>query len=145
MTARVVIVRPFDYFEIGVFLYATLWGVVSLFRYDLAASSLRAYPGHGGLIFLALLIIGGVIGLYSWTLKTITGPRLERSALTFLSLLCLAYVVWTPFSVGVRGISFLLAMAILIAGPGGLKARRLTREIRKMEEIAEEADRQDRG
>lgn len=145
MATRVVFIRPFDYFEMAVFLYSTAWGVVSLSRYDLAASSLRAYPGLGGPIFLVLLIIGGVIGLYSWTLKTITGPRLERAALTLLSLLCLAYVVWTPFSVGVRGISFILAMAILIAGPGALKTRRLTREIRRMEEIAQEADEQDRG
>lgn len=141
----VVIVRPVDYFEIGVFIYALLWGVVSIVRYDVAASALRMYPGHGGFLFLCLLILGGVIGLYSWTLKTITGPRLERAALTFLALLCLAYVVWTPFSVGVRGITLLLAMAILIAGPGAFKARRLSREIRKMEELAEKAGRQDAG
>lgn len=145
MTARVVIVRPIDYFEIGVFLYSTAWGVVSLIRFDLAAMSLRAYPGQGGRIFLVLLIIGGVIGLYSWTVKTINGPRLERAALTFLSLLCLAYVVWTPFSVGVRGISFLLAMAVLIAGPGGFKVRHLSRSIQSMEEIAKGVNEQDRG
>lgn len=141
----VVIVRPVDYFEIGVFLYAFAWGVVSLVRYDVAAMALRAYPGQGGRIFLALLILGGGIGLYSWTVKSITGPRLEQAALTFLALLCLAYVVWTPFSVGVRGMTFLLAMAILIAGPGALKARRLTKDIRQMQDLARKVNGEDAG
>lgn len=141
----VVIVRPVDFFEIGVFSYATLWGVVSLTRYDLATNALRMYPGHGGLVFLCLLVLGGLVGLYSWTMKTITGPRLEQAALTFLAFLCLAYVVWTPFSVGARGMTFLLAMAILIAGPGAFKARRLGHEIKEMQAVAKRVSGQDAG
>lgn len=142
---RVVIVRPVDFFEIGVFCYAILWGVFSLIRYDVATNALRMYPVGGGLIFLSLLVLGGLVGLYSWTLKTITGPRLERAALTFLAFLCLAYVVWTPFSVGVRGMTLLLAMAILIAGPGAFKARRLGHDIKEMQALAQRVNGQDAG
>jgi len=131
-----VISRPVDYFEVGAFGICAFYGVIALSKYqELAATSIKMYPGAGGVIFLFLLIVGGATGLVSFAFKTITGPRVELAGLTLLVILCLAYSVWTPFSVGVRGIGLLLFMGILIGIPGIFTRRRLIRYINRLESI----------
>lgn len=131
-----VIPRPVDYFEVGVFGVCALYGVITLVRYqDLAATSVKMYPGYGGIVFLALLVAGGATGLVSFTIKTIMGPKLELAGLTLLVVLCIAYSLWTPFSVGTRGIGLLLFMGILIAIPGYFTRRRLARYIDEVEAL----------
>lgn len=132
----VVIPRPVDYFEVGAFTVCAIYGIVTLIRYqDLAAASVKIYPGVGGLVFLALLVVGGATGLISYVIKTIMGPKLELAGLTLLVILCLAYSLWTPFSVGARGIGLLLFMGILIGIPGFFTRRRLIRYIKELESI----------
>lgn len=131
-----VITRQIDYFEIGVFGICALYGVITLARYqDLAATSVKMYPGMGGVIFLGGLVAGGATGLVSYAFKTIIGPKLEVAGLTLLVVLCLTYSLWTPFSVGLRGIGLLLFMGILIAIPGFFTRRRILRYIQRVELI----------
>lgn len=128
--------RHVDYFEVGVFAICALYGTVTMIRYDqLASISLKAYPGWGGMIYLALLTTGGITGLAGHTLKSLMGLKLELAGLTLLVLLCLAYTVWTPFSAGLRGFGLLLFMGILIAVPGYFTRRRLAKYIDKVEAI----------
>lgn len=133
----VVIPRPVDYFELGVFVFCVLYGAISLAQYSqVAATSVKLYPGWGGVAFLALLVAGGATGLVSYLFKTIKGPRLELAGLTLLVLLCIAYALWTPFSVGLRGIGLMLSMTTLIAVPGYCTVRRLRKYISDVEAIA---------
>lgn len=133
---RVVIPRRVDYFEVGVFGVCCLYGAITMARYqDLAATSVKMYPGVGGMVFLVMLAVGGLTGLISFGFKTIMGPKLELASLTLLVLLCIAYSLWTPFSVGMRGIGLLLFMGILIAVPGYFTSRRLSEYIRNLEAI----------
>lgn len=135
----VVIPRRIDYFEVGVFSICALYGIIALSSYStLAATAIRMYPGWGGRLFLALLIAGGATGLISYAFKTIMGPRLELAGLTLLVLLCIAYSLWTPFSVGLRGIGLLLFMGVLIAIPGFFTCRRIGRDIGELEAIEEQ-------
>jgi hypothetical protein len=134
--SQIVIPRRVDYFEVGIFAYASLYGVVSIVNYgELAARSVRVYPGIGGVVFLALLAVGGLTGLISFAYKTITGPKLELASLTLLVVLCIAYSLWTPFSVGWQGIGLILSMALLIAGPGYFACKRLAKYIHELEDI----------
>lgn len=136
MRQTVVIPRPVDYFEIGAFAICALYGVLTLPWYQqLAATSLKAYPGGGGIIFLVLLVAGGATGLISYRFKTIKGPKLELAGLTLLVVLCIAYTVWTPIAVGVRGIGLILFMGVLIAIPGFFTRKRLIRYIHQLESI----------
>ena len=134
----VVIPRRIDYFEVGVFSICAAYGIMALASYStLAATAIRMYPGWGGRLFLALLVAGGATGLISYAFKTIMGPRLELAGLTLLVLLCIAYSLWTPFSVGLRGIGLLLFMGVLIAIPGYFTCRRIRRDIGALEAIEE--------
>jgi hypothetical protein len=134
--ATVVITRPVDYFEIGVFVICVLYGVITLTRYqELASNAVKLYPGVGGVIFLVVLVVGGATGLVSFAFKTIKGPKLELAGLTLLVVFCLAYSLWASITVGARGIGLLLWMGILIAGPGYLTRRRLARYIHRLESI----------
>lgn len=131
-----VIPRPIDYFEVYVSIFCIIWGGVSLARYSqVAATSVKMYPGWGGVAFLVLLVVGGATVLASFLFKTILGPRLEQAGLTSLVILCLAFGLWTPFSVGARGLGLLLSLVILIAAPGLHTLRRLRKYIRAVEAI----------
>lgn len=131
-----VIARRVDYFEVGVFGICALYGTITLTSFqELAATSVKMYPGIGGVAFLAMLVVGGATGLISYAFKTIIGPKLELAGLTLLVLLCIAYSLWTPFSVGLRGIGLLLFMGVLIAIPGFFTCRRLSRYIDEVEAI----------
>lgn len=132
----VVITRPIDYFEVGVFVICVLYGVITLSRYqELASNAVKLYPWPGGVIFLTALVVGGATGLISFTFKTIKGPKLELAGLTLLVVFCLAYSLWASFAVGARGVGLLLWMGILIAGPGYFTRRRLARYIHRLESI----------
>ncbi len=134
---KLAVVRTIDHFEVGAFALCALYGTIALVRYnDVAATSVKMYPGLGGMIFLALLAIGGGTGLFSFTLRTIRGLQLELASLTLLVPLCLAYVVWTPFSVGLRGLGLVLFMGVLIGLPGFFTRRRLKKYIENLEELA---------
>lgn len=134
---KLAVVRTIDYFEVGAFALCALYGVIALTRYDeVAATSVKMYPGKGGAIFLALLAIGGGTGLFSFTMRTIRGLKLELAGLTLLVPLCLAYVVWTPFSVGWRGLGLVLFMGTLIGIPGFFTRRRLKKYIENLEALA---------
>lgn len=129
--------RHVDYFEVGVFAICALYGVITLIRYDqlAAASSLKQYPGWGGIIYLVLLTVGGLTGLAGHTLRSLMGLKLELAGLTLLVMLCLAYTLWTPLSVGWAGIGLVLFMGILVAVPGYFARRRLAKYIDKVEAI----------
>lgn len=132
----VVIPRPVDYFEIGVFATCLISGVTTLIRYqDLAAASVKLYPWGAGVVFLIALVAGGATGLISYAFKTIMGPKLELAGLTLLVAFCLAYTVWTPIAVGMRGINLILFMGVLIWIPGLFTRNRLKRYIRDLESI----------
>jgi hypothetical protein len=133
----VVIPRRIDYFELGVFSFATLYGVITLVNYSsLAARSVQVYPGVGGKVFLIMLAVGGCTGLVSFAFRSLMGLKLELASLTLLVCLCLAYTLWTPFSVGVQGIGLLLSLAVLIGIPGYFTRRRLLNLIHYVEGIA---------
>lgn len=133
---RVVIPRRVDYFEVGVFGFASLYGTITFLNYShLASRSTQLYPGVGGKAFLVMLAVGGITGLVSFAFKTIMGPKLELASLTLLVLLCIAYTLWTPFSVGIQGIGLLLSLALLIAVPGYFTRRRLVRYVHELEAI----------
>jgi hypothetical protein len=129
--------RHIDYFEVGAFAICTLYGVITLIRYDQLsmASPLKQYPGWGGIIYLALLTVGGATGLAGHALRSLIGLKLELAGLTLLVLLCLAYTLWTPFSVGWAGTGLLLFMGMLVTVPGFFARRRLSRYIDKVEAI----------
>lgn len=132
----IVIPRPVDYFEVYVSIFCIVWGGVSLARYSqVAATSVKMYPGWGGVAFLVLLVVGGATVLVSFLFKTILGPRLEQAGLTSLVILCLAFGLWTPFSVGARGLGLLLSLVILIAAPAWHTLRRLRKYIKRLEAI----------
>lgn len=129
--------RHIDYFEVGAFAICALYGVITLIRYDHlgTASALKLYPWGGGIVYLGMLIIGGITGLVGHVLRSLMGLKLELAGLTLLVLLCLAYTLWTPFSVGWAGIGLVLFMGILIAVPGFFARRRLAKYIDKVEAI----------
>lgn len=131
----VVISRPVDYFEVGVFAICFIYGVLALARWDLAAMSLKLFPWSGGVVFLSALVAGGATGLISYGFKTIMGPRLELAGLTLLVSFCLAYTVWTPIVLGERGIGLVLFMGLLIWIPGLFERKRLKKYITRLESI----------
>jgi hypothetical protein len=133
--SELTVIRVIDYFEVGSFAICTLYGLIALVRYDqVAAASVKMYPGAGGVIFLAMLTLGGATGLFSYGFHTITGLKLELAGLTLLIPLCIAYAVWTPFSVGIpRGLGLILFMGVLIGIPGFFTRRRLKRYIANLE------------
>lgn len=132
----VVIPRRVDYFEVGVFAYSSLYGVVTLVNYtDLASRAVKIYPGIGGVVFLALLVVGGVTGLASFAYKTVTGPKLELASLTLLVILCITYGLWSLVSIGTQGVGLLLSMTLLIAFPGAFARKRLAKYVRDLEAI----------
>lgn len=133
---KLIVPRYIEYFEAGVFSMCTIYGLVTLVNYgQLAPTAAKLYPGPGGVIFLALLFIGGLTGLSSYAMKTIMGLKVELASLTLLVTLCVAYSLWTPFSAGTRGVGLLLWMGILIAIPGYLTRRRLAKMIKSLESM----------
>jgi len=132
---RLVIGREIEPFEVGVLTISLTYGLVGTFRYDLAATSIQRYPGLGGRIFLVLLALGGLVGLMGVVNRSRWGMRLEGAGLTLLSILGLAYGIWTPFSVGTRGVGLLLFLGVLLFGPSAILARRLRRYLRRAEQM----------
>jgi hypothetical protein len=132
---RLVIGREIEPFEVAVLTISLMYGLVATFRYDLAATSVRMYPGYGGRFFLVLLALGGLVGLMGVLNRSRWGMRLEGAGLTLLSILGLAYGLWTPFSVGARGVGLLLFLGVLLFVPSAVLARRLRRYLRRAEEM----------
>lgn len=136
----VTFVRTVEPFRIAVYLFAVLWGSLTILNFGQSANSaIRQYPGMGGWIFLVLLTIGGATSLLSYLMKTVVGLKVEVAGLTLLILLCLAYTVWTPFSVGfLRGLGLQLSMLILIAIPGYFVRRAMVRYISSLEQLEQQ-------
>lgn len=114
-------------FELWLMAATLLYGLVCSVAYDLAATSIRMYPGLGGRLFLVLLVVGSAVTLTGLAMRTANGLRVELAGLTILVGLCLAYIVWAGFSVGLRGVGLVLFMGVAIAGPGiqrGIQLRR---------------------
>lgn len=143
LDGRLVIGREIEPFELAVLGLSLLYGLLGTFRYDLAATSIRMYPGYGGRIFLVLLALGALVGLMGVVNRSRWGMRLEAAGLFLLSILGLSYAIWTPFSVGSRGLGLLLFLGVLLFAPSVFLALRLRRYLRRAEEL--EAKKQDDG
>ena len=140
---RLVIGREVEPFEVAVLGLSLLYGLLGTFKYDLAATSIRMYPGYGGRIFLVLLALGALVGLMGVVNRSRWGMRLEGAGLTLLSVLGLAYAIWTPFSVGTRGLGLLLFLGVLLFAPSIFLAVRLRRYLRRADAL--EANQNDGG
>lgn len=132
---RLVIGREIEPFEVAVLVMSLLYGLLGTFKYDLAATSIRMYPGYGGRIFLVLLALGALIGLMGVVNRSRWGMRLEGAGLTLLSILGLAYAIWTPFSVGARGIGLLMFLGLILFVPSLILALRLRRYLLRAEAL----------
>lgn len=132
----VLIGRDREPYEITVLLLGLLYGVICTFRYDLAATSIRTYPGIGGRVFLALLALSSLVGLLGVASRSVTGIRMEGSALTLQACLGLAYSMWTPFVVGTRGLGLILFLGLILTIPSTIVAWRLRRYLRAADELA---------
>lgn len=140
---RLVIGREVEPFEVSVLVMSLLYGLLGTFKYELAATSIRMYPGYGGRIFLVLLALGALVGLMGVVNRSRWGMRLEGAGLTLLSVLGAGYALWTPFSVGARGIGLLLFLGLLLFFPSAVLAWRLRRYLRRAEAL--EAQQEDNG
>lgn len=128
--------READPFQVAALSLCLLYGTLASAFYDeLSATSVRLYPGIGGRVFLAGLILGSLTALAGIRIKNLRGMRLERSGLLLLVTLCGLYTVWTPFSVGWRGLGLILWMGILVSVPGYVVARRRGRQIKAAERV----------
>lgn len=126
--------RKREPFELAALFICWLSGMTGSLWYDtLADDSIRAYPGVGGRVFLALMVVGSGTALIGVFQRSLTGMRLERAGLWLLVSLCLSFTVWTPFAVGWEGLGMVLFFGLLVAGPGFYVARRLTRLIDAVE------------
>lgn len=132
----VLIGRDPEPYEITVLILGFLYGIICTFRYDLAATSIRTYPGIGGRVFLVLLAFSSFVGLVGLASRSMTGIRLEGSALTLQACLGLAYSMWTPFVVGTRGLGLILFLGLILTIPSTFVALRLRRYLRKADEVA---------
>lgn len=132
---RLIVGREIEPFEVGVLTMSLLYGLLGTFKYDLAATSIRLYPGYGGRIFLVLLASGALLGLMGVANRSRWGMRLEGAGLSLLSILGLGYALWTPFSVGARGIGLLMFLGLLLFGPSLFLALRLRRYLRRAESL----------
>lgn len=127
--------NPFAVAALGVsFLYGL---VCTVFYESLAATSIKLYPWMGGRVFLAGLMLGALTALAGMRSNTLTGMRTEQAGLYLLAMLCTSYALWTPFSVGWRGLGLVLFMGVLIAAPAFVVARRLGRQLRQAEAALE--------
>lgn len=142
---RLIIGRETEPFEAAVLAMSLLYGLLGTFKYDLAATSIRMYPWYGGRIFLVLLALGALVGLMGLLNRSRWGMRLEGAGLSLLSILGLAYAIWTPFSVGTRGFGLILFLGILLFAPSLVLALRLRRYLKRVEALeGKQSDRSDR-
>lgn len=128
--------RAIEPFEVSTLAICFLYGVLCMVAFDrLAATSLQRYPGAGGYIFVTLLAAGGLVGLAGVFMRSLFGVRLELAALNELVAMCLVYLVWTPFSVGLRGTALMLFMGVMIGAPALWVSVRLRRFIKDAEKV----------
>lgn len=139
---RLIIGREVEPFELCVLLLSLTYGLLGMFRYDLAATSIRMYPGYGGRAFLVLLALGALVGLAGVANRSRWGMRLEHAGLMLLSLLGFGYALWTPFSVGSRGAGLLLFLGVLLFVPSLWLALRLRKYLRRAEALDRNANRE---
>jgi len=108
-------------FEVTLLLVCLLYGVAGLAFYDhITSLAIRLYPEPGGLVFLASLAFGAAVtlyGLFGRDWQTSTGVRTERAGLVMLLGMSLAFTVWTPFALGLRGMGILMFLGVAIAAP----------------------------
>lgn len=128
---HLVIGREVEPFEVSVLAVSLLYGLLGTFKYELAATSIRMYPGYGGRVFLVLLALGALVALMGVANRSRWGMRLEGGGLTLLSVLGAGYALWTPFSVGSRGLGLLLFLGLVLFFPSALLAWRLRRYLRR--------------
>lgn len=134
--------REREPFQVCALAVSLLYAATSTVAYDrMAATSIKLYPFSGGRVFLALLGVGAATALAGLYNPSLRGLRVEMAGLTLLVFLCASYVLWTPFSVGLRGLGLMLFMGVLIAAPGAIRVRRLREQIRAAEEALNDADR----
>lgn len=132
---RLLIGRAPEPFEIGALLLAFTYGVLCTIRYDLAATSIREYPGVGGRVFVGLLALGALVALTGVMNRSLWGIRLESAGLTIIGCLGAAYALWAPFSIGLRGLGLILFLGVLLAGPSMWVVLRLRRYIKAAEQL----------
>jgi hypothetical protein len=117
--------REVEPFQVATLFLSLFYGVVASAWYEqVASTSIKLYPGPGGRIFLAGLVLGSLTALLGIRNKTLRGIRVERSGLLLLALWGSLYAVWTPFAIGWRGLGLILWMGLLISVPGYIVARR---------------------
>lgn len=134
--------REREPFQVCALVVSLLYAATATVAYErLAATSIRMYPFSGGRVFLALLGVGAATALAGLYTSSLRGLRVEMAGLTLLVFLCVSYVLWTPFSVGVRGLGLMLYMGVLIAVPAAVRVRRLRGQIKAAEQALEDADR----
>jgi hypothetical protein len=134
--------REREPFQVCALAVSLLYAVVGTAAYErLAATSIRLFPFSGGRVFLILLGVGALTALAGLYTRSLRGMRVEMAGLTLLVSLCFSYVLWTPFSVGLRGLGLMLYMGVLIMVPAAIRVRRLRGQIKAAEEALGDARR----
>lgn len=132
---RLVIGREINPYEVSVLALSLAYGLMGTVRFDLAATSIRMYPSPGGRVFLVLLAFGALVALTGLLNRSRWGLKVQAGGQTLLACLGAGYALWTPFSVGTRGIGLLLFLGILLFAPSAFLAVRLRRYLRRAEQL----------
>lgn len=137
---NVMVTREVDPFELGVLLVSLAYGLICLAAFEkFAATSIKLYPFYTGRVFVALLVVGSMAALLGVAMRSLLGLRLELAGLTLLCALGASYTLWTPFTVGARGMGLVLFLGMVITFPSFVVARRRRKQVEALEALLDGA------